>query len=118
MVSISSREKNRVYNTSKSKELFEEIKKYEAGGVGSNDRLKVDPYPIFFAEGKGSRFRDVDGNEYIDYNLGFGPVLLGHSPDKVIESVSKQLKCGADWGAPFKMENESSKKNLRDNSLF
>ncbi len=110
MGSLDSRKKNQVYDTSKSKALFEQIKKYEAGGVGSNDRLKVDPYPIFFAEGKGSRFRDVDGNEYIDYNLGFGPLLLGHSPDKLIEAANRQLQCGADYGAPFELEMKVAQK--------
>lgn len=41
--------------------------------------------------GKGSKLYDVDGNEYIDYLLGFGPVLLGHAPDSVGEAVMKQI---------------------------
>ena len=55
-------------------------------GVNSTARAPWsgwDPYPLFVESGTGSRLRDVDGNEYIDYLLGLGPMILGHRPPKV-----------------------------------
>ncbi|MBN1314622.1 MAG: glutamate-1-semialdehyde 2,1-aminomutase [Anaerolineales bacterium] len=66
---------------SKSTEMWERSQKSLAGGVGSVSRSPIagfTPHPTFFEKGKGSRIWDVDGKEYIDYTLGFGPTLLGH----------------------------------------
>src|SRR5699024_3180673 len=70
----------------KSKELFLKAKKYLPAGVGSTSRAiwsGWDPYPLFVKNGKGSHIIDVDGNEFIDYLLGLGPMLLGHRPNEV-----------------------------------
>ena len=56
------------------------------------------PYPFYVQRAKGSRIWDVDGNEYIDLTAGFGPILLGHAPDVVIEAARKQLELGTDVG--------------------
>jgi glutamate-1-semialdehyde 2,1-aminomutase len=98
------------FQTTKSKEIFDQLKKYIAGGVSSNDRLGVDPYPIVFSHGSGSRFTDVDGNEYIDYCLGFGPLFLGHAPKPVIEAVIKQMQQGTHFGAPSEVELRVAKR--------
>lgn len=83
------------YNTQKSKELYEELKKYLVGGVTSSFHVAaLEEYPIAMAYGKGSRCFDVDGNEYIDYIGTFGPSILGFSPDSVNEAVEAQLKKG------------------------
>jgi len=55
-------------------------------------------YPFYVQKAKGSRLWDVDGNEYIDLTAGFGPILLGHSPDAVIEAAREQLDRGTDFG--------------------
>ncbi len=86
-----------------SKELFNLSKKYLPGGVDSPVRA-FDPYPFFVKKAKGSNLWDVDGNKYIDNCLGYGPMILGHSNKKVIESVSRQLSDGTTYGAPT--ENE------------
>lgn len=67
--------------TPNTRALFERAKRTIPGGAGSTARLPRNgwkPAPIFMAEGTGSRLRDVDGNTYIDYLLGLGPMILGH----------------------------------------
>jgi glutamate-1-semialdehyde 2,1-aminomutase len=63
------------------------------GGIHSNVRANWQPHPMFYDRGQGSRVWDADGNEFIDYVLGRGLLLLGHSPP-VIEAVSRQLDRG------------------------
>ena len=60
----------------KSGELYERALKSLAGGVNSNVRLSETPHPLFYKEAHGSKIIDVDGNEYIDYMLGGGPLYL------------------------------------------
>lgn len=91
------------YNTTKSKQLYEENKKYVIDGVSSYfHRAKYQEYPISMAYGKGSKLYDVDGNEYIDYVAGFGPMLLGYCPETVDRAVREQLKRGTHFSAPTK----------------
>jgi glutamate-1-semialdehyde 2,1-aminomutase len=54
-----------------------------AGGVSSNFRLGIAPTPLVFERGEGACLFDVDGNRLIDYYLGMGPMILGHSPEGV-----------------------------------
>jgi len=77
-----------------------------AGGVGSSYRGGQLPVPISFARGHGSHLTDVDGNDYVDYGLAFGPMLLGHSPAVVIDAVRRQLERGIGYGAPHRLEAE------------
>lgn len=74
-------------------------------GVASNYRA-YDPYPIFVKEAKGSKFRDLDGNEYIDHNLCFGALMAGHCHPAVMEAVEKRLHAGTMFGMPHEMEYE------------
>lgn len=60
----------------RSRELFEEAQKHLVGGVNSPAR-SYEPHPIFMERGEGSKIYDVDGNEYVDYSLAFGPMILG-----------------------------------------
>ena len=55
------------------------------------------PHPIYIKEAKGSRVTDVDDNEYIDLTMGFGPQILGHAPDVVIEAVKEAADRGLQW---------------------
>ncbi len=64
------------------------------------------PHPLFFQSGKGSRLVDVDGNEYVDYVLGQGPLLLGHSPRPVLDAVHEQLEKGLVYAAQHEAETE------------
>jgi glutamate-1-semialdehyde 2,1-aminomutase len=78
----------------KSAAYYESAKRYLPGGVSSNFRLGMKPYPLFFERGTGSRLTDVDGNEYVDYVLGMGPVILGHAHPEVNNAVSSVLDRG------------------------
>ena len=78
----------------KSRELYERSKKSMAGGVGSSVRMSERPVPLFFQRAKGSHLYDVDGNDYIDYVLGQGPDVLGHSPDFLLEAVARGMQDG------------------------
>ncbi len=56
------------------------------------------PYPLYIREAKGSRVIDVDGNEYIDLTMGFGPHILGHAPDVVVSAVKEAIERGSQYG--------------------
>lgn len=76
--------------TAESARLFAEAQQVIASGVNSTARAPRSgwsPYPIFVDHGRGSRIFDVDGNEFIDYLLGLGPMLLGHRPEPVTQAV-------------------------------
>lgn len=89
-----------------SKSLYETSKKYLAAGVSSNLRLAMKPVPIFIKEAKGSRMVDVDGNEYIDYIMAYGPQILGHSHRVIVEAIQQQIETGQTYGAQHKGEIE------------
>ena len=74
-------------------------------GVASNYRA-YDPYPIFVKDASGSKFRDLDGNEYIDHNLCFGALMAGHCHPAVMKAVEKRLSTGTMFGMPHDMEWE------------
>jgi glutamate-1-semialdehyde 2,1-aminomutase len=90
----------------KSKELHERSRKVIPGGVSSNIRSKWKPFPLFYSRGKGSRIWDADGNEFIDYVLARGPLLLGHSPGPVLEAVKAQLDRGLMYAGQHELEIE------------
>jgi glutamate-1-semialdehyde 2,1-aminomutase len=68
------------------------------------------PYPFFVEKAEGYRIIDVKGRSYIDYCLGYGPLILGHAPAKIIEAVKKQLKNGTIYGTPTEIEIKFAKK--------
>ncbi|MYL58083.1 glutamate-1-semialdehyde 2,1-aminomutase [Virgibacillus halodenitrificans] len=81
------------------------------GGVNSPVRAfkSVGMSPIFMESGKGSKIVDIDGNEYIDYVLSWGPLILGHADDRVVEKLKSVAEKGTSFGAPTKLENELAK---------
>ena len=95
-------------NTEKSRQLFEEAKKYIPGGVNSPVRAfkSVGGDPLFITNGKGSKFYDADGNEYIDYPLALGPITLGYNYQRVNEAIIKQLKDGITFSLMHPLEVE------------
>src|SRR5699024_2154343 len=66
----------------------------------------VDTDPIFMEYGKGSKIYDIDGNEYIDYVLSWGPLILGHADDKVRNSLHEAVDKGTSFGASTILENK------------
>lgn len=69
--------------------LLDRAKKVLAGGVSSEFRKYNHPHAIFYTHGKGSRVYDVDGNDYLDFTLSQGPLILGHSHPHVLEAVAR-----------------------------
>jgi glutamate-1-semialdehyde 2,1-aminomutase len=93
---------------SRSEELFACAQKLIPGGVNSPVRAfrGVGGTPPFIARGQGSRIWDVDGNEYIDYVLSWGPLILGHAFPPVMEALREVLAIGTSFGAPTEREVE------------
>ena len=91
-----------------SKLLFEKAKNYFPGGVNSPVRAfrSVGGGPLFIEKGKGSHIWDADGNEFIDYCCSWGPLILGHANDKIINAVDITMRKGTSFGAPTKLENQ------------
>ena len=99
-----------MFNDSKSKSWYERSLQAVAGGVHSNVNAAAPPHPLYIERGKGSKIYDVDGNEYIDYLLAYGPAILGHSPDVLNEAVKKQLDLGIAFGNPGPADVEAAEK--------
>lgn len=84
--------------TDRSRQMLAEANQYLAGGVASSLRAAMKPTPLYAAGGKGARVYDVDGNEYIDYLLAYGPLILGHSHPLLNEKVYQAMQKGYTFG--------------------
>ncbi|WP_100331747.1 glutamate-1-semialdehyde 2,1-aminomutase [Bacillus xiapuensis] len=95
----------------KSKQAFKAAVNLMPGGVNSPVRAfkSVNMDPIFMDHGKGSKIYDIDGNEYIDYVLSWGPLILGHANEQVVEALKKTAETGTSFGASTLVENELAK---------
>jgi glutamate-1-semialdehyde 2,1-aminomutase len=95
-------------DTSRSAELMARSRTRFPGGVNSPVRAfgGVGGEPFVVARGAGSRIWDVDGNEYLDYVLSWGPLVLGHAPPVVLEAVSRIMQQGTSFGIPTGLELE------------
>ena len=98
----------------RSAELFEKASAIIPGGAGSSARTVKfgwKPYPPFIVQGSGSRLRDVDGHEYIDFLLGLGPDILGHRHPVVTQAVADAIAdFGTCFGLPYELEIEAARK--------
>lgn len=92
----------------KSQKAFEQAVKVMPGGVNSPVRAfkSVDMDPIFMERGKGSKIYDIDGKEYIDYVLSWGPLILGHADETVTKELAKAIEKGTSFGAPTELETK------------
>jgi glutamate-1-semialdehyde 2,1-aminomutase len=90
---------------SKSEHLYKRARELIPGGVNSPVR-NYQPYPLFVASAKGSRFRTVDGEELLDYCMAYGALLDGHAQEEVAEAVRRALAGGWIYGQPTEMEVE------------
>ncbi|WP_349408046.1 glutamate-1-semialdehyde 2,1-aminomutase [Pseudalkalibacillus sp. SCS-8] len=92
----------------KSQEAFKKATPLMPGGVNSPVRAfkSVEMDPIYMKRGKGSKIVDLDDNEYIDYVLSWGPLILGHADDQVVEALKKATELGTSFGAPHEMETK------------
>jgi glutamate-1-semialdehyde 2,1-aminomutase len=91
--------------TPKSREAHERASSRVPLGVGSNYRF-YPPYPLFVKDAKGSRLRDLDGNEYLDHNLCYGALFAGHCHPAVMKAVEERTKIGTLFGMPHGLELE------------
>lgn len=93
-------------NNTKSQELYKEGQKHLVGAVNSPVRAfsSVGGNPLFMEKAHGSKIYDVDGNEYIDLVLSYGPMIIGHGNEKVLNAVQNQVTKGFTFGAST--ENE------------
>ncbi|MGN0181947.1 MAG: glutamate-1-semialdehyde 2,1-aminomutase [Candidatus Ornithomonoglobus sp.] len=91
-----------------SEKLFERAVRVMPGGVNSPVRAfgSVGGSPRFIERAKGARLYDIDGNEYTDYIGSWGPMILGHNDERVLEAVMKQMENGLSFGAATGIEVE------------
>lgn len=90
--------------------LLERAKKVLAGGVSSEFRKYNHPHALFYTHGKGSRLYDVDGNEYLDFTLSQGPLVLGHSHPEVVQSIADYASTGQLYAGQHLKEIELAEK--------
>ncbi|MTI61785.1 MAG: glutamate-1-semialdehyde-2,1-aminomutase [Firmicutes bacterium] len=95
-------------NHTESKRLFTQSKKVIPGGVNSPVRAfkGIDQNPIMIESAMGSHLYDVDGNTYIDYVMSWGPLILGHSDQEIVETLKEAVSRGTSYGAPTELEFE------------
>ena len=95
-------------NLEKSLEAFEEAKTLMPGGVNSPVRSyrNVDCNPPFIARGEGAHIFDIDGNEYVDYVLSWGPLVAGHAHPAVVSALADAAARGTSYGAPTTFESD------------
>ena len=95
-------------DTSNSSKLFAEAQKHMPGGVNSPVRAfkSVGRDPLYIKRAKGSKIFDVDGNEFIDYIGSWGPMILGHAPENVINAIKAAAEDGTSFGASSEKEIE------------
>ncbi|MDC3415682.1 glutamate-1-semialdehyde 2,1-aminomutase [Aquibacillus sp. 3ASR75-54] len=94
-----------------SMDAYKEAVDLMPGGVNSPVRAfkSVGMNPIFMERGKGAKIYDIDGNEYIDYVLSWGPLILGHADERVVRKLKEVTENGTSFGAPTLIENELAK---------
>jgi len=96
------------FTTEQSKRLFERSKRVLIDGGSSTSRgpANYGEYPIFMRRGRGSRLYDVDGNEYIDWMMGFGALPLGHADPEVAQAIAEAAATGAHFATATDIEVE------------
>ncbi|HXG51885.1 MAG TPA: glutamate-1-semialdehyde 2,1-aminomutase [candidate division Zixibacteria bacterium] len=92
--------------SAKSRAWFRRAQRLIPGGVNSPVRAwkAVGGHPVLIASGNGSRVRDVDGNEYVDFVGSWGPLILGHRHPRIVRAVRDALQHGTTFGAPTTLE--------------
>lgn len=98
-------------NYQRSSALFTEAQQYIPGGVNSPVRAfkAVGGTPIFVKEAKGAYLYDEDGNKFIDYIASWGPLILGHAYEPVLDAVIEKARKGTSFGMPTEIETQLAK---------
>jgi glutamate-1-semialdehyde 2,1-aminomutase len=92
-----------ITNWDRSTQLLAQSRRSLAGGVSSPFRAKA-PVPLFLEDGLGSRLFDVDGNEYIDYQLAWGPMILGYCHPAMVKRLRLQVEKPLSYGSQHELE--------------
>ncbi len=96
-----------------SQSLYERAGRCIASGVNSGIRKLEAPVPLYFARGSGPELWDVDGNHYLDFQLGQGALLYGHAPAGMAEAIAVQARLGTHWAAQSELEIEVAERIQR-----
>jgi glutamate-1-semialdehyde 2,1-aminomutase len=99
-----------MYTYQQSAKLLERAKQSLAGGVSSEFRKYNHPHAIFYSHATGSKIYDVDGNEYLDFTLSQGPMLLGHNHPHVVKRVEDYARTGQLYAGQHLLEIELAEK--------
>jgi len=96
------------FRTQKSRELYERTQGLliEASSSSSRGPVVFGEYPIFMKEGRGARLYDVDGNEYVDWMMGFGALPLGHAHPRIVDAIVEGASTGAHFATATEVEIE------------
>ncbi len=102
-------------NNNNSKNAFQSAQEVIPGGVNSPVRAfkSVGIAPIFVEKAKGTTVWDIDGNEYTDFVSSWGPLILGHAHDEVLEAVANAAAKGTSYGAPTLIETEMAEQIVK-----
>jgi glutamate-1-semialdehyde 2,1-aminomutase len=84
--------------------LWDRARRVLPGGVNSNVKMEEQPQPLYFERAEGSRLHDCDGNTYIDYTCGYGPIILGHAYPAVVSAVQQAAGRGFLYGGQHEGE--------------
>ena len=98
------------YSRKKSQPIFNRALNVLVKGVSSNFRFLGENETPIIARGKGARIWDADGNEFIDYRLGWGPIILGHADERVNQAVADHLENGTTFAATTELEVMAAEK--------
>ncbi|MCK6474775.1 MAG: aspartate aminotransferase family protein [Planctomycetes bacterium] len=93
--------------------LHERACRVLAGGVSSEFRRFSQPHPLFYTRGRGTRITDADGNEYLDFTLSQGPLILGHSHPEVLARVADSCATGQLFAGQYEQELELAERLQR-----
>jgi glutamate-1-semialdehyde 2,1-aminomutase len=96
-----------------SKAEWERATRSVGGGIASSIRGSVRPHQLYFESGRGARLTDIEGNQYVDYVLGWGPLLLGHRHPRITEAAHAQLDRGVLFGGGSVHEVQAAERFLR-----
>ena len=92
-------------NHDESRAMYDRALSVMPGGVNSAVRAAIEPYPFFVRKGDGGHVIDADGNRYVDWVMGLGPLLLGHDlPEQVRSAIQRTASEGPMYGAPTEVE--------------
>ncbi|MCB0154366.1 MAG: aminotransferase class III-fold pyridoxal phosphate-dependent enzyme, partial [Anaerolineae bacterium] len=99
-----------MFSREKSQAIFDRAQQVLVKGVSSNFRYWGPTQTPIMAKGKGVHVWDADGNKFIDYRLGWGPIILGHADERVNQAVHQAIDQGTTFAATTELEVQAAEK--------